>query len=86
MRSGRRGTVSGFWAMLGYGVGDAVLTDSYSSLTDLAAETDIAMTMAAAGGSGEVASLLGLDWSVGTNGFLVRFDGDDLLSGLLPTL
>ena len=75
----------GTWAMLGYGLGGATLTDSYSTLAGLSVESDIAMTMAAAGGSHRVVSLLGLDWFVGTNGFLARFEADgqtNLLSAL----
>ena len=65
------------WAMLGYGVGEATLADSFSALTETDIETDIEMVMAAAGGSHEVASRWGFDWSLGTNGFLVQFDADE---------
>ena len=65
------------WAMLGYGVGEATLADRFSALTETDIETDIEMMMAAAGGSHEVASRWGFDWSVGTNGFLVQFDADE---------
>ena len=62
------------WAMLGYGAGEATLTDEYSAL----AGTDLEMMMAAGGGSHEVASLWGIDWSVGTNGFFVQLDADEV--------
>ena len=62
------------WAMLGYGAGEATLTDDYSAL----AGTDLEMMMAAGGGSHEVASLWGIDWSVGTNGFFVQLDADEV--------
>ena len=65
------------WAMLGYGVGEATLADRFSALTGTDIETDIEMVMAAAGGSHEVASRWGFDWSVGTNGFLVQLDADE---------
>ena len=65
------------WAMLGYGVGEAALADSFSALTGTDIETDIEMVMAAAGGSHEVASRWGFDWSLGTNGFLVQLDADE---------
>ena len=71
-RQGLRG-----WAMLGYGVGEAALADSFSALTGTDIETDIEMVMAAAGGSHEVASRWGFDWSLGTNGFLVQLDADE---------
>ena len=62
------------WAMLGYGAGEATLTDEYSAL----AGTDLEMMMAAGGGSHDVASLWGIDWSVGTNGFFVQLDADEV--------
>ena len=62
------------WAMLGYGAGEATLTDEYSAL----AGTDLEMMMAAGGGSHEVASLWGIDWSLGTNGFFVQLDADEV--------
>ena len=73
------------WAMLGYGVGEATLTDRLSTLTETDIETDIEMVMAAAGGSNEVASRWGLDWSVGTNGFFVQLDADEQAE-LLPAV
>ena len=73
------------WAMLGYGVGEATLTDRFSTLTETDIETDIEMVMAAAGGSNEVASRWGLDWSVGTNGFFVQLDADEQAE-LLPAV
>ncbi len=73
------------WAMLGYGLGEAALSDSFSALTETDIETDIGMVMAAAGGSNEVASLWGIDWSLGTNGFLVQLDADER-EGLLPAV
>ena len=60
--------------MVGYGAGEATLTDEYSAL----AGTDLEMMMAAGGGSHEVASLWGIDWSVGTNGFFVQLDADEV--------
>ncbi len=76
------------WAMVGYGAGEATLTDDYLAL----AGTDIEMVMAAGGGSHDVASVWGIDWSLGTNGFFVqldadevRFDGDGQL-GLVPAV
>ena len=66
------------WTMLGYGVGEAALTDGFSTLTGADIETDIEMIMAAGGGSHEVASLWGVDWSVGTSGFFVQFDADEV--------
>ena len=62
------------WAMVGYGAGEATLTDEYSAL----AGTDLEMMMAAGGGSHEVASLWGIDWSVGTSGFFVQLDADEV--------
>ena len=62
------------WAMLGYGAGEATLTDDYLAL----AGTDIEMMMAAGGGSHEVASRWGIDWSLGTNGFFVQLDADEV--------
>ena len=73
------------WAMLGYGVGEATLTDRFSTLTETDIETDIEMVMAAAGGSNEVASRWGLDWSVGTTGFFVRLDAEEQAE-LLPAV
>ncbi len=73
------------WAMLGYGAGEAVLTDGFSARTETDIETDIEMMMAAAGGSNEVASLWGVDWSVGTSGFFVQLDADGQAE-LLPVL
>ncbi len=73
------------WAMLGYGTGEAVLRDGFSTRTGTGVETDIEMTMAAGGGSNEVASLWGVDWSVGTSGFLVQLDADGQAE-LLPAL
>ena len=62
------------WAMLGYGAGEATLTDDYSAL----AGADLEMMMAAGGGSHEVASRWGIDWSVGTSGFFVQLDADEV--------
>ncbi len=62
------------WAMVGYGAGEATLTDKYSALSG----TDLEMMMAAGGGSHEVASRWGVDWSVGTNGFVVQLDADEV--------
>ena len=62
------------WAMVGYGAGEATLTDEYSALGG----TDLEMMMAAGGGSHDVASLWGIDWSVGTNGFFVQLDADEV--------
>ena len=73
------------WAMLGYGLGEATLTDTFSTLTETDIETDIAMMMAAAGGSKEVASRWGIDWSLGTNGFFAQFDAEERAE-LLPAL
>ncbi len=73
------------WAMLGYGTGEAVLRDGFSTRTGAGVGTDIEMTMAAGGGSHEVASLWGVDWSVGTSGFLVQLDADGQAE-LLPAL
>ena len=73
------------WAMLGYGAGEATLTDGFSTRTGAGIETDIEMMMAAAGGSNEVASLRGVDWSVGTSGFFVQLDADGQ-GELLPAL
>ena len=73
------------WAMLGYGVGEATLRDRLSTLTETDIETDIEMVMAAAGGSNEVASRWGLDWSLGTNGFFVQLDADEQAE-LLPAV
>ena len=66
------------WAMVGYGAGEATLTDGFSARTGAGLETDIEMRMAAGGGSNEVASLWGVDWSVGTNGFFVQLDADEV--------
>ena len=66
------------WAMLGYGAGEATLTDGFSTRTGADVETDIEMRMAAGGGSNEVASLWGIDWSVGTSGFIVQLDADEV--------
>ncbi len=62
------------WAMVGYGAGEATLTDKYSALSG----TDLKMMMAAGGGSHDVASRWGVDWSVGTNGFVVQLDADEV--------
>ena len=76
------------WAMLGYGAGEATLTDEYSAL----AGTDLEMMMAAGGGSHEVASVWGIDWSLGTSGFFVQLDADEVRFdaegqlGLVPAL
>ena len=73
------------WAMLGYGLGEAALTDNLSTLADTDIEADIEMVMAAAGGSNDVASRWGIDWSLATNGFFVQFDADER-EGLLPAV
>ncbi len=59
------------WGMLGYGWGEATVTDT-SSIP--AGATDLAMMMAAGGGSHTLASLGGLDWSLGTKGFFVEME------------
>ena len=72
------------WGMLGYGVGEAVLSDSLPGPGG-GIGTAIEMTMAAAGGSRAVASLWGMDWSLGANGFLVQLDADER-KGELPAV
>ncbi len=62
------------WAMVGYGAGEATLTDEYSVLSG----ADLEMMMAAGGGSHDVASVWGIDWSLGTNGFVVQLDADEV--------
>ncbi len=59
------------WGMLGYGWGEATVTDT-SSIPSGA--TDLGMMMAAGGGSHTLASLGGLDWSLGTKGFFVEME------------
>ena len=59
------------WGMLGYGWGEATVTDTSLLPTG---DTDLAMMMAAGGGSHTLASLGGLDWSLGTNGFFVEME------------
>ena len=62
------------WGMLGYGWGEATVTDT-SNIP--AGATDLAMVMAAGGGSHTLASLGGLDWSLGTKGFFVEMETEE---------
>jgi hypothetical protein len=62
----------GVWAMLGYGQGESTLDDGDSAPV----ETDVEMSMAGIGGRKALASLMGFNWALKADAFLVRSESE----------